>query len=650
MRTFVYLSILTGMFLSIATAQIPGYNEAGQWPYGEPLTIEKYSDGVNNLLFYNEGTVLHTASLSNNGDVTLLSSFRTNYLVHNIAISPDGQKLAVSDKWRWITIFDMTDPAAPIMLGRFDFDNPSLPVELQGGSPEGMDFVDNNTLISAVTPKGLYAFDITDPSNITVSGYYFEVGINSVEDVAIQDGFAFVADKENGLSVFDISDLTDITLVLRDINYAAATDIQIIDNQAYIARGLEGLSIASINTNPLSVTETAHVDVSTSVKRVLPLPDNHVAIADEWNGQGVLVVDINNPTQPIIIDNSGTTSPKLVVKDHLIVAIDGGSFNGNDKNKLIVYDTENMGSVGTLQELNFSQLYASTVDVSLFESTLALLLQDGGTVVVDTSNPTRPETALWMHKEQVIRAVATTGNYLVAADEYLNLFINDISDINNPVTIPTYDIGFRFPTHVIAVDANQVIVAYGDEIDWLSIDAFGATLEGHWSGNSLQRVAKDNEIVVATGSTQLTILDFTQVSSPVMLAQHTTSHIVSDVDISGNYVYLSLGTGGFEIWDISDPVNPVVVSTTELPLAAVSGIEAHEQTVYIATGVTNGVISYDISNPASPQLINIIRTPGEAAKVTVNNDHMVIADTNAGAVIFSNIVESPIFKNGFEQL
>ena len=146
MRTFVYLSILTGMFLSIATAQIPGYNEAGQWPYGEPLTIEKYSDGVNNLLFYNEGTVLHTASLSNNGDVTLLSSFRTNYLVHNIAISPDGQKLAVSDKWRWITIFDMTDPAAPIMLGRFDFDNPSLPVELQGGSPEGMDFVDNNTL------------------------------------------------------------------------------------------------------------------------------------------------------------------------------------------------------------------------------------------------------------------------------------------------------------------------------------------------------------------------------------------------------------------------------------------------------------------------------------------------------------------------
>jgi hypothetical protein len=650
MKSLVTLFTLICIYFPDCMAQVSEYPIAGQWPYGQPFAIEKHSSGSNDLIFYSEGTVLHIADLNPLGEVQALSSFRTNYLVKNIAISPNGQTVVVNDESRWISVLDISNPQSPILLGRFDFDDESLPAHLQGGKPKGMDFINDTTLVSAISPKGIWALDISDPQNIAVIGDIFEPGTDTVSDVAIYDQYAFVADDLDGLSVYDVSDLSNISLVLRDATYSKAHNIQIIDDTAYIARKSEGVSLASIDLLPnLSVTEiiTFSDDVG-DARKVYPLPGSYLAIAS--GSEGVLIFDINNMAAPVLIQSSGTTSPGIIVKDFLIVGLDRGTPNGQFKNGLVVYDTDAMGTVGALQELSFSQLQEPTVDVEVFQDKITLLMDDGGVVLVDNSNPYRPETSLWLHQDRRITAAVSIENYLIAGEPREELLITDISDINNPVTIPGYDIGNRFPNHMIVLDNNHILVAYRDEIEWLNISQQGATVRGHWSGSLLLRVARDNEIIVAIGGTQITILDSSLVGNPVLLAQHTTSDVIKDVALVDDYLYLALGLGGLQIWDISDPVNANVVSTTETSPMPIEGVDIHNQVAYLASGALFGLLEYDISDLADPQLLNFYKTQSDGVKVVANDDFLVVADEAAGAIIFSKSAptEIPIFKNGFE--
>lgn len=644
------IGLLSLCFCKLSWAQLASYAHVGQWPYGPPSVIELFETGTTDLLFYNEGTVLHIGSLDQSGQIQPLSSFRTVFKVKNIAVSPDGQLVAVSDESQWISLLNLANPSSPILMGRFDLHDDNLPVELAGGVPEGLDFLDNETLIAAVTPKGIWAIDVSDPTEPALLGDYFEPGIDTVFNLKIVDGHAFTTSSNHGVSVFDLSDLNDINLVLRDATLVGAKDIQVVDGLAYVARGGHGVSVLAIGTVPVpSLTELLTVDPGVSALKVMPLADDHLAIADEWYGQGVLVVDISDPANPALVDNSGTSSPGLVVKDDHIIALDAGSPNGTHKNGLVVYDTDASNNPPALQEISFAQLHEATTDASVSGDKVTLTLRDGGTVVVDISNPNRPDTALWMYPDKVIRAAVTVGDFLVSADEYQNLFIDDISDINNPQAVPTHDIGFRFPTHMIPVDNDHVLIAYGDEIDWLNIGPTGATQLSHYVGTSLSRLALEDHLVVATGSSQFTIIDYSLVGSPLHLAQHQTTDIIQDVALANDHVYLALGTGGVQIVDIQNPVNVAVVGQINLFPFAVTGVAVHNQVLYVAGGLAYGLLAYDVTDPTSPQPLPGINTPDDAIKVAVNDDLLVIADTQSGAIVFSGAVTDLIFASDFEQ-
>lgn len=653
MKKVILALLLNFIFITLLSAQLPEYPDAGQWPYGPSLALEIYEGVSETLILSGEGTVLNIASMDTNGVIQKLASFRTVYLVMNISVSPDGNTVAINDNANWISIIDISNRASPILLGRYDFDNSGLPVHLEGGKPEGMDFLDNNTLISAVTPKGIWALDISDPGNISLLGDYYDMGINKVADVEILDDYAFVADDYDGLSVFDISDLSAISLVLRDTNLDRANDIQIKNNMAYVSRFTNGVSVVSISTSPsLSVTTLGTVSNaifptgSGSAQSAYPLPDNHLAIAVNRSGNGVVVVDIDNISIPVLVGSTGTTTTRLVAKDYFIMATDDGS--ANDIEGLGVYDTDDNGMVGIPQEISFDRYYGRVTDANVYNFQATLMLDDGGTVLVDLTNTNRPETALWLHKDQKIMSSIALDDYMVSASEFQFLYLDDVSDVNNPVSLPTFDFGFKFPTHMIVADSSHVLLAYGDEINWLQVQPSGITIQGQWTGTGASRLAKQNDIVIATGGTQFSIIDFSNVASPTLLGQYSVSDVIQDVDIEGDYVYLAAGVGGVKIWDISNPASASEVSDINIAPIPVNGVDIENQVAYLAADKIYGLLTYDVSNPLSPQPQNALETPDTALKTAVNENMAVVADRNSGAVIFSNFGEIPIFKNGFE--
>jgi hypothetical protein len=99
--------------------------------------------------------------------------------------------------------------------------------------------------------------------------------------------------------------------------------------------------------------------------------------------------------------------------------------------------------------------------------------------------------------------------------------------------------------------------------------------------------------------------------------------------VSGNYSYVADGESGLQVVDISDPVNPEIVSSVDTGWArdvTVSGNYAY----VVGDG---GLYVVDISDPFSPHITGNLDTPGSAQSVAVAGDFAYVADGEFGLQI-----------------
>ena len=202
-RNLLLIPFFLSLFLCsqnlTADSSIPGYPEAGHWPYGPVTTIETYS-GARDLLLYGEGTVLQIADADNPEDLQPLAEVETGFMVNFIDILDNGQMAAVADRDKWISLIDIADPASPSLLGRYEVEDGRIPYGVAFGP------ADSNKLYAAVGPAGLWVIDISNPSNPTLDGAYIQPGTDFVFDVEVLGDFAFLADDLEGVTAIDVSD------------------------------------------------------------------------------------------------------------------------------------------------------------------------------------------------------------------------------------------------------------------------------------------------------------------------------------------------------------------------------------------------------------------------------------------------------------
>jgi hypothetical protein len=104
------------------------------------------------------------------------------------------------------------------------------------------------------------------------------------------------------------------------------------------------------------------------------------------------------------------------------------------------------------------------------------------------------------------------------------------------------------------------------------------------------------------------------------------------VAVSDTHAYVSDSySGGLQVIDITDPANPQTVGSVDTPGSAV-GVSIQGNYAYLADGDI-GVQVIDITNPTSPQIVGGMHTPGLARGVAVSGMHAYIADDNSGLVV-----------------
>jgi len=120
--------------------------------------------------------------------------------------------------------------------------------------------------------------------------------------------------------------------------------------------------------------------------------------------------------------------------------------------------------------------------------------------------------------------------------------------------------------------------------------------------------------------------------SPVaLIGTADTPGAALGVTVSGDYAYITDGTSGLQVIDISDPTAPSITGTYDTTGIAYRSV-ASGSTIYVA-GHSSGLQILDVSTPDSPSLTGTYDTAGAAMDVAVAGNYAYVADYGDGLKI-----------------
>jgi hypothetical protein len=328
--------------------------------------------------------------------------------VYSTAVAVVGE-LAYLTGTLGVQAVDISNPAAPIGLGMVDVSGLAEEIAVA----DGLAYV-------ASRDTGLFVVELSNPDFPKQIGSFDTPGYYS-QDVTVVRERAYMADGAAGLWILDISDPTDpFTLGAVDTpGFARAVEIS--GGHAYMADSDGGMRVVDISdgTNPIeigSLESSAYtVDVS--------IVGNYAYLAESFNG--LRVVDISNPAAPVevgSIDTSGSAYVVVVVNELAYVA--------DSSTGLLVIDVSNPTSPVEIGALDTS---GTALDVKVVGN-FAYLADGAGLRIVDILNPAAPVeigsflTFGWASDVDVVNGLA-----YVASGSMGGVWIIDVSNPTAPV-------------------------------------------------------------------------------------------------------------------------------------------------------------------------------------------------------------------------
>lgn len=533
--------------------------------------------------------------------------------------------------------YDFTDPGNPILLSEFDFGD-------YGGGPVDFD-IKNNYLYLPLSNRGILILDISNPAGITEVGFYPEElllrqvlihgnylyqiqfpgdliildvtdPVNPVEANVLSNGTAtfgkcidisgniLALDNEwNGIYFYDISDPVNPVLTGTYDEYGNEYDVKVVGDRAYICGRGYGLVIVDIS-DPAHPAELGRYD---------PIDENELIEKVDVSGNcayikctgidaydGYRIIDVSNPTAPTML-TAGALSEAIrdvYVKGDLLYTIT----NGRGLKLINIADP-------------FAQYQVSEIpDPHEFRA-------------IDVEN-------------DIAYIITGKGEPSGKAD----FLIFDVSDRSNPVLLAQYldfQSGYGYDIDAIG---TTVYISWGSKLQ--IVDAADPTslitlYEDNPGASISEMEIRDNYMYCADMSTGLSILDISNPSSPQFVSTAPVENAKWDVEIEGDYAYLSEYHGVRSI-DISDPNNPVEVGFFYYDNLDVRGMKSDGDLLYLVSQ-TAELMVLDISDPTTPTYMGQYGRYGDNSSLFAINDLVVVA-TSGGLKVYDLFTPSnPVY-------
>ena len=129
---------------------------------------------------------------------------------------------------------------------------------------------------------------------------------------------------------------------------------------------------------------------------------------------------------------------------------------------------------------------------------------------------------------------------------------------------------------------------------------------------------------VAHGNAGLSVIDLEKRSPDpkILLAPLDTNGLARSVTLSNNErtLYLADGTLGLKIINVSDPLNPRLMSTIAIGESAYDVALSDDQR-YVYVAHLTGLSRVDVSDPVNPDVLATVITPGDAQSIALSSDN-----------------------------
>ncbi len=287
---------------------------------------------------------------------------------------------------------------------------------------------DNDNIYLHDALEGLHQIDISIAAHDNVSTSLIGTKVASPlsgDSVYVVDGFAYCLDSDDGFRIFDISELT--MLSLEGFYQTTGNDISVLNNYAYIAKGSEGLEIVDVTTKASPVL-AGSIDTADDAVAVAVYQSGAATYACVADSAGLSVIDVSIPASP------GT--PVVVAGTGVVDVSVSGDF---------AYIAENSGL--TIVNLSAAPAYsvsgtkattsnALAVSVLSDDSNIYALISDStGIMIEDVTNPSAITTigTIETIDGNSFVSLEVVENYLIAGAGAGGVYVYDISQPLVPI-------------------------------------------------------------------------------------------------------------------------------------------------------------------------------------------------------------------------
>jgi hypothetical protein len=263
------------------------------------------------------------------------------------------------------SIIDVQFPSAPNLISSIYIND-----------AYGIDVIDNYAFL-AESNAGLTIYNISNPANPFLVGQ--KILPSSAKDVKVIGSLAYVADEYAGLRIIDISDVQNPVEIGFFDTPGRSYDVEIIDSLAYVADLSGGLLCINIS-NPSNPTLISNFAASDQIIDV-DIKDSHAYFTDGYSG--IKVINITNPLNLTLVDELYMPYWCLgikVVDDFAYVA--AWEFGG-----LRIVDVSDPAN---LQEVGFYNTWGKSRDIDVIGSLAYIADWDGGGLQIINNNLINP--------------------------------------------------------------------------------------------------------------------------------------------------------------------------------------------------------------------------------------------------------------------
>lgn len=575
-----------------------------------------------------------------------------------------------------VAVYDVSDPGAPLLLGRIACpDGQAHELRVQG-----------SYAFTAGGLAGLRTIDVRDPHRPFVAGGCDTPG--DALDVVIRDGYALVADSygsglqiyslENplqpkwtgsahgsggrkvaldgstallaeeldGVSIVDISDLQAPRVVGHILGFDVAVDVALSGTVACCAMNPGDEMCGPRHDPSLRLFDIADPDHLVELG-VCPIPTSSICGLECRNSLayvtglgGVFIADLSNPAAPFLLGSihMGNTLMDLCLRGDLAYVAD-------QYGALTILDV----SVPSAPRIAGWSWEASTVGRVVTGSGHAYVADAlFGLHVLDLADPVHPSVAGRLAMPRPPYALAAMEPYLCVGSREMGFAVVDVADPADPriasiLATPVDGLDLQSGRAYVVGSQRLGVVDLADPAHPEMIGACALPPNGP-CGVSVS----GNHAYVANGSAGLQVVDVSVPEAPRVCGSFPCAEWVHAVEADGAYAFASVGNNGFFIFDLSDPEAPRLLSELRFSLN-VEKPHLVGNTAYVGV-LGEGLVAIDVSDPAHPVVLGRVSTSGIPSSLDDRAGLLYLADTCALVILeteWSGVPDPP--SRGGEQ-